>query len=256
MTGTYNGVKKHGRVGGNQSTKTAGGYSAANTVHEDFIIKIPDGMDLEKTAPILCAGITMYSPLKNWGAVNEKKIVGIIGIGGLGTMGIKLAKALGNEVMAVSSSPNKEELAKSKGATLFACSKNPDSMKEHAGKCDLILNTVSASHDINAYLPLLATGGVMVQLGGVTTPHTVSNFPLMMKRISIAGSLIGGIKETQEVVDLCFKHGIYPDCKVVEAKDIDWAWDQLIHTNADGIRYVIDVKKSLENKEFLPNEKQ
>lgn len=254
MTTTYNGDKKHGRVGGNQTTKTAGGYSAANTVHEDFVIKIPEGMDLEKTAPILCAGITMYSPLKHWGAANEKKIVGIVGIGGLGTMGIKLAKALGNEVMAISSSPNKEALAKEKGATLFACSKNPESMKANAGKCDLILNTVSAQHDINAYMPLLASGGVIVQLGGVTAPHTVSQFALMMKRQSIAGSLIGGIKETQEVVDLCFQHGIYPDCKVIEAKDIDWAWDQLMTTNADGIRYVIDIKKSLENKEFLPKE--
>jgi len=254
MTGTYNGTKKYGRVGGNQETKTAGGYSAANTVHEDFVIKIPEGMDLEKTAPILCAGITMYSPLKFHGATGkEKKTVGVVGIGGLGTMGIKLAKAMGNDVMAISTSANKEALAKEKGATLFACSKDPDSMKANAGKCDLILNTVSANHDINAYIPLLArNGSTLVQLGGVTSPHTISQMPLMFSRLSITGSLIGGIKETQEVVDLCFKHGIYPDCKIVEAKDIDSCWDQLKNTNADGIRYVIDVKKSLENKDFLP----
>jgi len=144
-------------------------------------------------------------------------------------------------------------LAKEKGATMFACSKDPESMKAHAGKCDLILNTVSATHDINAYIPLLAKGGAtLVQLGGVTTPHSVSNFPLMMSRISIAGSLIGGIKETQEVIDLCFKNGIYPDCKVVEAKDIDSCWDQLINSNADGVRFVIDIKKSLQNQDYIP----
>jgi len=255
MTGTYNGVKKHGRVGGNQETKTAGGYSASHTVHEDFVLKIPDGMDLERTAPILCAGITMYSPLKHWGAASgeSKKTVGIVGIGGLGTMGIKLAKALGNDVMAISSSSNKEALAKEKGATMFACSRDPESMKAQAGKCDLILNTVSATHDINTYIPLLAKGGAtIVQLGGVTSPHSIMNFPLMMNRISIAGSLIGGIRETQEVIDLCFKHGIYPDCKTVEAKDIDSCWEKLQNTNADGIRFVIDIKKSLENKDYLP----
>jgi len=254
MTGTYNGVKKHGRVGGNQETKTAGGYSGSHTVHEDFVLKIPDGMDLAKTAPILCAGITMYSPLKYWGAASgEKKTVGIVGIGGLGTMGIKLAAALGNEVMAISSSTKKEALAKEKGATLFACSKDPESMKALAGKCDLILNTVSATHDINTYIPLLAKGGAtIVQLGGVTTPHNVLNFPLMMNRISIAGSLIGGIRETQEVIDLCFKNGIYPDCITVEAKDIDSCWDQLMNTNADGVRFVIDIKKSLQNQDYIP----
>jgi len=255
MTGTYNGEKKHGRCGGNQETRTAGGYSASHTVHEDFVLKIPDGMDLVKTAPILCAGITMYSPLMHWGAgTGEKKTVGIVGIGGLGTMGIKLAKALGNDVMAISSSAHKEALAKEKGATMFACSRDPESMKANAGKCDLILNTVSASHDINTYLPLLSKGGATcVQLGGVTSPHAVHQFGLMMNRMSIAGSLIGGIKETQDCIDLCFKHGIYPDCTVVEAKDIDSCWDKLTKTNADGIRYVIDIKKSLENKDYIPN---
>jgi len=254
MTGTYNGVKQHGRVGGNQETRTCGGYSASNTVHEDFVIKIPDGMDLTKAAPILCAGITMYSPLNYWGAASgEKKTVGIVGIGGLGTMGIKLAKALGNEVMAISSSNKKEALAREKGATLFASSRDPESMKAQAGKCDLILNTVSATHDINTYIPLLAKGGAtIVQLGGVTTPHSVFNFPLMMNRISIAGSLIGGIRETQEVIDLCFKNNIYPDCKIVEAKDIDSCWDQLMNTNADGVRFVIDIKKSLQNQDYIP----
>lgn len=253
MTQTYNGKKMHGRVGGNQETTTAGGYSASHTVHEDFVLHIPEGMDLAKTAPLVCAGITMFSPLRHWGAGGDKKkTVGIVGIGGLGTMGIKLAKAMGNEVMAISTSPHKETMAKEKGACLFACSKDPESMKAHAGMCDLILNTVAASHDINTYLPLLAKGGAtIVQLGGVTTPMTLSQLPLMFNRMSVAGSLIGGIRETQECIDFCFKHGIYPDCETVEAKDIDRCWAQL-QSNADGIRYVIDVKKSLENTEFLP----
>merc|ERR550534_3250198 len=133
----------------------------------------------------------MYSPLMHWGAGSgEKKTVGIVGIGGLGTMGIKLAKALGNDVMAISSSAHKEALAKEKGATMFACSRDPESMKAHAGMCDLILNTVSASHDINTYLPLLAKGGAtIVQLGGVTAPMTLSQLPLMFNRMSVAGSL-------------------------------------------------------------------
>jgi len=254
VTLTYKGDKKFGRVSGNQETKTMGGYSAANTVHEDFVLKIHEGMDLQKTAPILCAGITMYSPLKHWGAAGDKKMtVGIVGIGGLGTMGIKLAKAMGNDVLAISTSPRKEAMAKEKGADFFVSSKDPEGMKAHAGKCDLILNTVSANHDINTYIPLLAKGkGVLVQLGGVTSPHGVQQFPLMMGRLSIAGSLIGGIKETQEVLDMCFKHGIYPDCKMVEAKDIDDCWAQLQSSNADGLRYVIDIKKSLENKDYLP----
>ena len=168
-------------------------------------------------------------------------------------MGIKLAKVLGNDVMAISSSAKKAAMAKEKGATMFACSKNAASMKEHAGKCDLILNTVSSTHDINNYIPLLAKGGAtMVQLGGVTQPQKISQLPLMFNRLSIAGSLIGGIRETQEVIDLCFKHGIYPDCEVVEAKDIDSCWQKLATNNADGVRYVIDVKKSLENKDYLP----
>ena len=254
MTLTYKGDKKHGRVSGNQNTKTQGGYSAANTVHEDFVLKIPPGMDLEKTAPILCAGITMYSPLKHWGAAGDKKmVIGVVGIGGLGTMGIKLAKALGNDVLAISTSPSKESMAKERGADFFVSSKDPQGLATYAGKCDLILNTVSADHDFNTYIPLLAKGGgVLVQLGGVTKPHDLYQFPLMMSRLSIAGSLIGGIKETQEVIDLCFKHGVYPDCKVVEAKDIDECWDQLQGSNADGLRYVIDIKKSLENKDYLP----
>ena len=162
MTGTYNSDKKHGKVGGNQETKTFGGYSGSNVVHEDFVIKIPDTMDAEKTAPILCAGITLYSPLNHWKCLEGGKTVGIVGIGGLGTMGIKLAKAMGNKVVAISTSDKKEALAKSKGADVFVVSSNPESIQANKFSCDVVLNTVSAKHDLNLYLPLLKKGGTLV----------------------------------------------------------------------------------------------
>ena len=174
-TFTYDGAKQHGRVGGNQETKTHGGYSGSSVVHEKFIIKIPEGMDIQKASPILCAGITVYDPLRHWGFTDGvKKTVGIIGIGGLGTMGIKLAVALGHEVVAVSTSANKEKLAKEKGATHFVISTDKKSIEQNAGKCDLILNTISGDHDINTYLPLLAKDGVIVQLGLALKPHAVN----------------------------------------------------------------------------------
>jgi uncharacterized zinc-type alcohol dehydrogenase-like protein len=252
MTGTYGGDKKHGHVGGNQTTKTCGGYSGSNVVHEHFVCKIPDGIPAENAAPILCAGITMYDPLRHWGATAGKKMtIGIIGVGGLGTMGIKLAKALGHDVYAISTSASKEALAKEKGATHFVVSTSPESMTANAGKCDLILNTVSANHDLNTYMPLLAKSGTLVQLGLVTTPHPVNQLPLMFNRQKIAGSLIGGIAATQECLDLCAKHKIWPDCQVIEANQIDWAWEQLNTSNKDGLRFVIDIKKSLANDSFI-----
>jgi len=152
---TYNGKKNYSRIGGNQESRTFGGYSGSYVVHEDYAIKFHQGMDLTKAGPILCAGITMYSPLSFWGANNGGKTVGIVGIGGLGTMGIKLAKALGNKVVAISTSDKKETLAREKGADEFVVSKDPESIKKHAMSCDIILNTVAVPHDINVYMPLL-----------------------------------------------------------------------------------------------------
>jgi len=258
MTGTYNGVKQFGRVGGNQTVRTHGGYSGSQVTHEHFIFKIPEGMNLGKTSPILCDGITMYDPLRHWGFTKKdagSKVVGIVGIGGLGTMGIKIANALGHHVVAISTSASKKELAHQKGAKSFVVSSDPESIKALDKKCDIILNTVSVPHDLNVYLPLLKTSGLLIQLGGVGAPHSVSQFPLLMKRLTIAGSLIGGIESTQEVVDLCFKHNIYPDIQLIEAKDIDFAWKKLSEgKNDDGVRYVIDIKKSLLNKEFMVHE--
>jgi len=143
-----------------------GGYSGSQVTHEKFVIKIPNTMDMAKTSPILCAGITMYDPLRYWGYLEGKqRTVGIIGIGGLGTMGIKIAKALGHKVVAISTSALKEEMAKQKGATDFVVSSDSASIAANAGKCNIILNTVSANHDLNVYLPLLAKNGVLVQLG-------------------------------------------------------------------------------------------
>jgi len=161
-------------------------------------------------------------------------------------MGVKLAKALGHDVVAISSTANKKDAALQKGANHFVVSSDPDSIKDATGKCDIILNTVSADHDVNVYMPLLGKGGTIVQLGLVKKPHSVHQMPLMFERKSIAGSLIGGIKATQEVVDFCFKHSIYPDCKMIESKELNEAWDALkTGKNVDAIRFVLDVKKSL-----------
>lgn len=142
-------------------------------------------------------------------------------------------------------------MAKSKGADHFVDSTDPASI-EASPKCDIILNTVSANHDLNIYLPILAKNGNLVQIGAAPAPHAISQLPLMFNRFSISGSLIGGIKATQECVNFCNERNVYPDCQVIEADKIDWAWEQLNGSNADGVRYVIDIKKSLSNKGFLP----
>lgn len=207
VVATYNADrKKDGRHHGNPESKTWGGYSGSNVVNENFILKIPDNLPLEFSAPIMCAGITMYSPLRQHGATAGKKMtIGVIGIGGLGTMGIKLAAALGHDVVAISSSPSKEEAAKKKGATHFVVATDPESVKKCAASCDIILDTVSAPHGLESYLPLLATGGVFVCLG-INPQVSVSQIQLIRQRQTITGSMIGGIAPTQEVLDLCAKH--------------------------------------------------
>jgi len=176
MTGTYGGEKKHGHLGGNPATQTFGGYSGTHVSYEHFVFKIPDGMDLAKVGPLLCAGITTYDPLRHWGATktDKKMTIGVIGVGGLGTMGIKLAKALGHRVVAISRTMAKEAAAKAKGADVLVASSDPESMKTEHGKCDLILNTVSANHDANIYIPLLNKSGTIVQLGAALAPHPIS----------------------------------------------------------------------------------
>jgi D-arabinose 1-dehydrogenase-like Zn-dependent alcohol dehydrogenase len=204
----------------------------------------------------MCAGITLYDPLQYWGATKPgvKMCIGIIGIGGLGTMGIKMAKAMGHRVVAISTSANKAALAKEKGADAFVVSTDPASMTAETNKMDLILNTISANHQLAHYIPLLRTNGTLVQLGLTTELHSISQTSLLFQRKSIAGSNIGGIKTTEACLDFCAKHGITPDVEIIEADKIDWAWEQLLTINKDGIRYVIDVKKSLENKAFVPTD--
>lgn len=251
---TYNSMKRYTHIGGNPNTQNFGGYSASEVVHERFILKIPDGIPLSKAGPILCAGITLYDPLRHWGATAGKQMsVGIVGIGGLGTMGVKLAKALGHKVTAISTSANKEQLAKDKGADTFVVSTNAESMKAAASSLDLILNTVSATHQLSTYLPLLKTNGTLVQLGLVPEDHDVSQMALLPTRKTIAASMVGGIAATQELLDLCAAHSIAPDVQLIEAKEIDWAWEQLMTINKDGIRYVIDIEKSLARKDWLPS---
>jgi len=174
----------------------------------------------------MCAGITMYSPIKHWGGCKGQKMtIGVVGVGGLGSMGIKIAKALGHDVVAISTSKNKEAMAKERGATHFVVSTDPESMATMKGKINLILATISAEHDANHYMALLAKKGTLVELGLVLKPHSIGPMGLMYQRHAIAGSFIGGIKDTQEVLDLCAKHQIWPDCETINANKIDWAWE-------------------------------
>lgn len=208
-------------------------------------------MDLAKAAPIFCAGITVYDPLSYHGYTQMTgKTVGIAGVGGLGTMGIKLAKALGHKVVAISSSAKKEAVAKEKGADFYVNITDPESVKAMEGKCHIILNTISADHDVNQYLPLLNKCGIISLLGLVAKPQEIRAMDLIFTRKSITSSIVGGAPRHQELIDLCFKHSIYPDIEVFEAKDMDKIWDTLATGDNKGLRFVLDVKKSLENKDF------
>lgn len=244
---TYNGHRNYGRVPGNKDLQTFGGYTAENVVHQRFVFKIPDNLPLDKAAPLFCAGITLYDPLKHWGALKGRKMtIGIAGVGGLGTMGIKLATAMGHDVIAISTSANKEQMAKEKGAKDLCVSTDPESMKKFAKSCDLILNTISAPHDVNPYHSLLANSGTLVQLGGDPTPVKFMIVQTLFERTGISGSLIGGSVNTQEMIDFCGAHNIVPDTEVITANQIDDVWATLEKSNNTGLRYVIDIKKSIE----------
>jgi len=243
MTGTYDAKIKYGHLKTGHGW-TYGGYSSSQTVNQRFIVGIPDGFPLEAAGPVFCAGITMYSPLAYWDAKNGGKRVGIIGIGGLGQMGVRLAKAMGNTVTAISTSPNKEAAAREIGADNFVVSTDSESMKAASMSLDLILNTVSAEHQVSTYLPLLAKKGVLVQLGLVLGAHQVNQMPLMFNKLSIAGSLIGGIPETQECIDFCAKHKIIPITKMVKASDLGEVYKQLNEKNDTIIRNVLDIEAS------------
>ena len=232
FTGTYNGIDKNGEI-------TFGGYSKQIVVDENFTLLIPANLDIKAVAPLLCAGITTYSPLRRW-KVGPGQKVAIVGLGGLGHMAVKLAAAFGAEVTVLSTSDNKEVDAKRLGAHHFVNSRNAEKMKSLAGHFDFILNTVSAKNDYNALLGLLHTNGSMVLVGAPAEPSQISGFSLIMGRRSIAGSLIGGLAETQEMLDFCGKHNITSDVEMISIDKINEAYERILNADVK-YRFVIDM---------------
>jgi len=242
-TFTFSGnASSHGRIA-TDSGHTQGGYSKRMTVHRHFAIKIPKSYPLEAAGPIFCSGITMYTPLKQWGALKGGLNVGVVGIGGLGQMGVRLAAAMGNTVTAISTSPRKKDVAMKIGAKNFIVSKDEEQMKAAARSLDLILNTVSANHQVSTYLPLLAFKGKIVQIGGVTEPHQVDQMPLIFGMNTITGTGAGGLRDTQEVMDYCAKKGIKPDTELIDWTKIDTVYDELSGGSDKVVRYVLDCEK-------------
>ena len=231
--GTYGGTDKY------FGTPTLGGYAQSIVVTEDFVLRIPANLDLAATAPLLCAGITTYSPLRHW-KVGPGHTVGIVGLGGLGHMGVKFAKAFGAHVVLFTTSPGKVADAKRLGAHEVVISTDATQMAAHAGTCDFILDAVSAAHDLNAYLNLLKRDGHMVLVGAPPEPAPVASFPLIMRRRSLSGSLIGGLPETQEMLDFCGKHGITCDIEMIRMDGINTAYERMLKSDVK-YRFVIDM---------------
>jgi len=243
MTMTYAYPTKHGHIKTNTGY-TLGGYSGSQTVNQRFIVKIPDDYPLEAAGPLFCAAITMYSPLAEWGAKAGGLNIGIIGIGGLGMMGVSLAKKMGNKVTAISRSIKKKADATAMGADTFIVSSDPDSMAGGADTLDIILNTVSAGHQMADYLPLLRRNGTLVQLGLSLEKHQINQVQIMRKKLRITGSIIGGMAETQECMDFCAKHQIVPKTKLIKAAELDEVFEALEKGNDQVIRYVLDIAGS------------
>ena len=232
-TGTYNSPDKY------LGTQTYGGYSESIVVDENFVLRLPKNLDLAATAPLLCAGITTYSPLRHW-KVGPGKKVGIVGLGGLGHMGVKLAKAMGAEVIVYTTSTSKVEDAKRLGAHDVVLSKDEDQMQRYAGKLHFVLDAVSAQHDINVYLSLLRVDGSLALVGAPEHPLPVAAFSLIPYRRSFAGSMIGGIPETQEMLDFCGKHNIVSDIEMINIQQINEAYERLLKGDVK-YRFVIDM---------------
>jgi uncharacterized zinc-type alcohol dehydrogenase-like protein len=233
MVGTYNGYERDGK------TPTYGGYSNEIVVHEDFVLKIPSSLDLKAVAPLLCAGITTYSPLRHW-KVGKGHKVGVLGLGGLGHMAVKFAAAFGAEVTMLSTSASKEADAKRLGAHKFILTSDENALKNARGYFNFIIDTVSAPHDYNVYLRLLHTGGTLICVGAPPTPAEIATFSLIPGRKSIGGSMIGGIPETQEMLDYCAKHNIVSDVEMIAMKDINTAYDRMLKGDVR-YRFVIDM---------------
>jgi uncharacterized zinc-type alcohol dehydrogenase-like protein len=233
MTLTYNSPDV--QLGG----VTYGGYSDSIVVKEHFVLHVPSNLNLAGAAPLLCAGITTYSPMRHWDVTKGKK-VGVVGLGGLGHMAIKFAHALGAHVIVFTTSPNKKEDALRLGADEVVISRNTNEMSKHVNSFDFILDAVSAEHDINAYLQLLRRDGNMTLVGAPDKPHAVAAFSLIFKRRSLSGSLIGGIAETQEMLDFCGKHNITADVEVIPIQKVNEAYDRLSRADVK-YRFSIDM---------------
>lgn len=218
---------------------TQGGYSKHIVVREEFVLRVPDALELSRVAPILCAGITTYSPLRTWG-VKKGSRVGVIGLGGLGHMAVKLAAAMGAEVTVLSRSNSKEEEAKSIGAKSILASTDIQAMKAAAASMDLIIDTVPVKHDLNVYTPLLDIDGSLVIVGQIGPLEEPLTMPLVMGRRRVAGSLIGGIRETQEVLDFCAEHNIHPECELIRPDQINDAF-AVLKKGDIAHRYVMDM---------------
>jgi alcohol dehydrogenase (NADP+) len=233
LTLTYNTPDKH--TGGT----TYGGYSDSIVVDERFVLRVPANLKLAGVAPLLCAGITTYSPLHHWGVTKGKK-VGIVGLGGLGHMGVKLAHALGAHVVLFTTSPNKKDDALRLGADEVVLSKNADEMARHAGSFDFILDCVSADHDINALLGQLRRDGNLCLVGAPEKPLSLASFGLIFGRRSLSGSPIGGIAETQEMLDFCGKHNLTADVEVIPIQKVNEAYERLLKADVK-YRFSIDM---------------
>jgi alcohol dehydrogenase (NADP+) len=233
MNATYNGYERDGK------TPTYGGYSTRITVSEEYVLRIPPGMQLERVAPLLCAGITTYSPLKRFGAKAGHNVA-IVGLGGLGHMGVKIAKAMGAKVTVLSHSAGKQDAAIALGADDFVVTSDQNAFQKNSKRFDFILDTVSAQHDYNAYLGLLKRDRTMC-LVGIPDPVPLSAAPLVMQRRHLGGSLIGGIRETQEMLDFCADHGVASDVEVIPIQKINEAYERMIKSDVR-YRFVIDME--------------
>jgi uncharacterized zinc-type alcohol dehydrogenase-like protein len=233
MVLTYNSPDKH--TGG----VTYGGYSDSIVVDEHFVLRVPENLDLAGAAPLLCAGITTYSPMRHWGVTKGKK-VGVVGLGGLGHMGVKFAHALGAHTVVFTTSPSKTEDALRLGADEVVISRDANEMQKHAGSFDFILDAVAAEHDLNTYLNLLRRDGNLTLVGAPEKPLPVSAFGLIMGRRSLSGSLIGGIAETQEMLDFCGEHNITSDVEVIPIQKINEAYERMLKSDVK-YRFSIDM---------------
>jgi uncharacterized zinc-type alcohol dehydrogenase-like protein len=231
MVGTYNALDKNGEP-------TYGGYARAIVVDENYVVRIPDGLSLDEAAPLLCAGITTYSPLKHWNAGPGKKVA-VLGMGGLGHMAVKIAHALGAEVTVLSQSLRKKDDGLKLGADHYYATSDPKTFEELAGSFDLILSTVSAPLDFGAFLSLLRTDGALVNVGAPEEPISLNLFSVINNRKTLAGSMIGGIAETQEMLDFCAAHGFGAEIELIAAEEINEAYERVLNSDVR-YRFVID----------------